>query len=253
MLRVIKAAIRETLSKFDRRVVLRKRAEEQFYRKIIGENRDLIFDIGANCGDKAAIFAKLAKRVVCVEPGSDAVHALRRRFRRNPKIAIIPKGVGESDAPRQFHQFMYSGFNAVNPRLVEARHPELEKISVSTIPMTTLDSLIQEFGMPFYIKIDVEGHESAVLHGLSQRVPLISFECILPEFGEETKQCIERLKKMAPAAVFNYTLEADPPTKLEREAWMPAAKMMRIVSENKFPYLEIYCISRFSAGQPIQA
>jgi len=43
--------------------------------------------------------------------------------------------------------------------------------------MVTLDAAtIETFGKPFYCKIDVEGWELDVLKGLSQPIPLISFE-----------------------------------------------------------------------------
>ena len=42
--------------------------------------------------------------------------------------------------------------------------------------MTTLDALIAEHGLPDFIKIDTEGHEAAVLQGLSAPVPALSFE-----------------------------------------------------------------------------
>ena len=41
---------------------------------------------------------------------------------------------------------------------------------------TTLDDLIEQYGSPDYIKIDVEGYEYEVLQGLSKKQNIISFE-----------------------------------------------------------------------------
>jgi hypothetical protein len=44
------------------------------------------------------------------------------------------------------------------------------------VNVATLDSLIDEFGVPDYAKIDVEGFDLEVLRGLSRPIPLLSFE-----------------------------------------------------------------------------
>ena len=44
------------------------------------------------------------------------------------------------------------------------------------MPTTTLDVLINTYGDPAFIKIDVEGYEQVVLAGLTIPVPALSFE-----------------------------------------------------------------------------
>ena len=45
-----------------------------------------------------------------------------------------------------------------------------------SIPSVTLDDLISKYGMPDFLKVDVEGYEKEVLSGLSQPVSLLAFE-----------------------------------------------------------------------------
>ena len=61
--------------------------------------------------------------------------------------------------------------------------------------MTTLDDLIKIYGVPKYIKIDVEGFELDVLLGLSQKAGIISFE-FTSEFLDQTINCLNHLKKI---------------------------------------------------------
>jgi hypothetical protein len=49
-----------------------------------------------------------------------------------------------------------------------------------------------------------EGNELPVLKGLRHVVSLISFECNLPEFLNETTECLSLLANRSTRAVFNY-------------------------------------------------
>jgi len=59
------------------------------------------------------------------------------------------------------------------------------------------------FGDPFFIKIDVEGSEVKVLQGLSQTVPYLSFECLLPDFKNELLECVALLQSLNQHAQYN--------------------------------------------------
>ena len=56
----------------------------------------------------------------------------------------------------------------------------------------TLDVLIARYGVPAFVKIDVEGAEPAVLSGLTRVVPALSFEFV-PGAIDEVRACLERL------------------------------------------------------------
>jgi hypothetical protein len=63
--------------------------------------------------------------------------------------------------------------------------------------VVTLDAAIRAFGKPTYCKIDVEGWEFEVLRGLSQGLPLISFEFHLTDVdARKTRACLERLLEL---------------------------------------------------------
>ncbi|MEO0830693.1 MAG: FkbM family methyltransferase, partial [Pseudomonadota bacterium] len=63
------------------------------------------------------------------------------------------------------------------------------------VAVVTLTDLMSEFGVPRYIKIDVEGFESEVLKGLDQPAPLLSFEYHLREL-EDLRASMSGLERL---------------------------------------------------------
>lgn len=239
------------LSVFRRESAQLRHKEFQFFESVVGRDRPLIFDIGASFGHRARIFRYLAKKVVCVEPTPTAVEFLRRQFLYEPRISIVAKGVGDTESSCEFHMFSEGGcYNTVSKKLVDAMRnappgshlPHLTTAQSITIEMTTLDKLIGQFGKPYYVKIDVEGNEAAVIRGLSEAIPLISFECNLPDFADESEQCIERLSRLTTDAKFQYVI-FEPPIAFAAKQWLSRTGMIDIVRYGGLTYMEIFCRS----------
>jgi hypothetical protein len=71
------------------------------------------------------------------------------------------------------------------------------------VPVTTLDALIGRYGRPAFCKIDVEGYDLEVLHGLSEPLPALSFEYVPPAL-DLVLACLDRLAELGPYA-FNWS------------------------------------------------
>jgi len=63
------------------------------------------------------------------------------------------------------------------------------------VETTTLDDLIARFGVPVFVKIDVEGGEPGVLAGLTHAIRSLSFE-YLPHALDYTDACVTRLNAL---------------------------------------------------------
>ncbi len=140
---------------------------------------DLVFDVGANQGDMTALFLELgAKLVISIDPQPVCVSALEKRYGRDKRVAIVARGVSEQPGMLDFHLDDNStGLASFSDKAKEdsrfAGHSWTKTIQV---PVTTLDALIGQYGLPQFCKIDVEGFEPHVVKGLSRAINYISFE-----------------------------------------------------------------------------
>ena len=166
-----------------------------FYGSLIKKN-DLCFDVGANVGNRILPLLKLGAKVVAVEPQDGCCKILKHKFGKN--IEIVTKGLGERDCIKNFHisnANTISSFSDEWINLVKKhRFKEYTWNKVIKLEMTTLNRLIEKYGMPKFIKIDVEGYELDVLKGLTIPVEIISFEYTVPEQINKVTQVSQLVK-----------------------------------------------------------
>lgn len=197
------------------RPIFWRRNELLFFRSLMKGQPSpmLIFDIGANRGQRTAVFAGLGAKVIAVEPDGSNQALLARRFAGREQVTLVAKAVSDAQGTQTFWiHTPGSGLNSLSKKWVETLAEDkarfgrtIEFPSSVEVETITLDSLIASFGKPTYVKVDVEGHEASVLRGLSGRVPLLSFEVNLPDFIGEGLQCIEILACIDRDGRFNWS------------------------------------------------
>src|SRR5262245_46891591 len=95
-----------------------------------------------------------------------------------------------------------------------------------TVTMTTLDWLIERYGAPAFVKIDVEGFESEVIKGLTRPVKALSMEFI-PEFIGSTLECLQHLERLGDIRLNHSFAES---MELELDEWVDCRHMAAILS-----------------------
>jgi FkbM family methyltransferase len=175
-----------------------------FYAGFVGGG-DLCFDVGANIGARTDIFVALGARVVCVEPQPRCVSVLTDKYSKNPRVVVVPKGVAAQPGimPLSLCESAHT-IATFCEKWKTGRFRDYRWESTMDVPVTTLDALVQKFGVPAFCKIDVEGFEYQVLQGLSCLVPALSFE-FTEEFIDDAKLCVEYLGSLGQVE-FNYAL-----------------------------------------------
>ena len=190
----------------------RVRARRQaFYGQFVRAG-DLVFDVGANEGNRTETFLALGARVVAVDPQAECVQTLRRRFGTNSAFAIEPVALGANEGTVTLHLTTVPTIATVSPEFIAATHESgrfanYEYSAQRDVPMTTLDALVHRHGDPAFIKIDVEGFEPQVLSGLTRRptaLRALSFE-FTPELFESAERCLQQLIALG-ASRGNYSL-----------------------------------------------
>jgi len=63
------------------------------------------------------------------------------------------------------------------------------------VKVITLDDLIARHGLPRFCKIDVEGFEIEVLRGLTQAIPLLSFEFLTTQ-RDLARECLAEITRL---------------------------------------------------------
>ncbi len=168
-----------------------------------------VVDIGANVGAHTLFLARLVGRqgrVIAVEPTAWAVKRLRTNLELNPELAAVVD-VRQAMLVASTAEVLPAEIYASWPLHGRSVHPKLRAQSKSTsgAEAITLDQLAQREGIECinFIKLDVDGHEGAVLRGglnvLRRDHPAIIFELspyILAEAGDSAENLLTLLREL---------------------------------------------------------
>jgi FkbM family methyltransferase len=201
---------------------------------------DLCFDVGANLGDRTRVFRTLGARVVSIEPQRDCLEQLRHEFASDPGVVVVGKALAAQVGQAQIAIGHYAVHSTLSDQWVEIQaRAGVGWSRVETVETVRLDDLIDEHGMPSFLKIDVEGYEEEVLKGLSFAPPSLSFEFQVSTL-DWANRCFHRLESLA-SYQYNYTIEES--FRLELPNWVGPADLMDSLSRfagAPFHYGDVY-------------
>jgi len=154
---------------------------DELYARFIKAD-DLVFDIGAHVGDRIRAFRRLGAHVVALEPQPALFRTLTVLFGRDDAVTLVPSAVGRvAGTATMMINLDNPTTSTLSTDFIEASRGaegwEAQAWPQSLpVQVTTLDALIGQYGLPSFIKLDVEGFETEALAGLSHGIPALSFE-----------------------------------------------------------------------------
>jgi FkbM family methyltransferase len=143
----------------------------------------LIYDIGMHAGEDTELYLFQGFRVLAVEADPELVEKASQRFSsalRSGALRILQLGIAERSGKAEFwvcdEKRIWSSFHKEIASRSGQKHHAL---AVETVSFA---ELLQEYGIPYYLKIDIEGNDHLCLENLSPgqlpRYVSIETECL---------------------------------------------------------------------------
>jgi len=166
----------------------------------------LVFDIGANVGDTVYEFIRWSHKVIAFEPNPNLHTRLTKRF-EGQNVLIQKCGMDNHNGTNVFKicdaysLSTFSQFWKEHSRFADRHYWDIEL----EVQVMTLDNAIDVFGIPDYIKIDVEGYEYEVLKGLTKLLPntIFCFEWVEEQLND-IRNSIQHIQSLG-YTHFSYT------------------------------------------------
>jgi FkbM family methyltransferase len=176
---------------FNREYWRHRQSQKEFYRQFVKPG-SLAFDIGANRGEVSEAFLALGAHVVAVEPNPSLADQITRHF--GSEIRVERVAVGPNPGRAELSIGLDPGHSTLSREWME-RAPTGDRWNgVISTEVTTLDALIERYGVPDFVKIDVEAYEAEVLSGLSVPLKAVCFE-YQGAYTEVAERCLSLLGK----------------------------------------------------------
>jgi FkbM family methyltransferase len=132
---------------------------------------DLIYDVGMHDGSDTAYYLHKGYRVVGIEADPAMVAVAAARFKPEisaGRLIILNVAIAESKGTMPFYLFdKLTQFNSFCPS------PECLKLThrIVHMPCDTFGSVLSRYGVPFYLKVDIEGKDACCVEALDADLP----------------------------------------------------------------------------------
>lgn len=138
----------------------------------------MFFDIGANVGKWSLANINLCDKIIAVEASPSTFQRLKNECKHD-RITLLNYAVCNNQYKDIiFYEATADTLSTINKDWLTEKKSRFYGMPYNEIKCqtTTIDKLIDQYGLPDLIKIDVEGGEYECITSLTQKVNLLCFE-----------------------------------------------------------------------------
>jgi FkbM family methyltransferase len=148
----------------------------------------LIFDIGMDQCQDTEFYLKKGFRVVAVDASPEACAKAESRFAAevaSGRLTIVNRAISPSKEPLRFFLCEdFPGQSTAEPHLRDRLVAQGYRFREITVAACSMADLLAEYGVPRYVKVDIEGYDLVCLEGLKGAAAQPQFISTEVEFRE---------------------------------------------------------------------
>lgn len=180
-----------------------------------------VWDVGANLGlftFAAANRAGQHGRVVAFEPDVDNLALLQRTRRAMPggsgRVDIVPVAIG--DGSSRFARFRICATARARNTITTGQ--EMGTLEERWVPLAKIDDLLDTFGAPSFMKMDIEGAEALALSGAGDLLSRVR-PTLVVEVEQANLQAVGSILKSHRYRLFDAEAPRASRTEIELPSW----------------------------------
>jgi FkbM family methyltransferase len=154
-------------------------------------NKSLIIDVGMHTGKDTEFYLRKGFRVVGIEANPAFVEAMRHQFAafiETGDLTIVPYAIAKRPGAVSFFTFQgHDDWSTIDEKRAKIYASRGFRETVQRVEAVTLSEILRAHGIPYYLKIDIEGLDIVCLRQLlefSKRPKFVSIEAPTDNFGE---------------------------------------------------------------------
>ena len=158
---------------------------------------NLIFDLGLHKGEDSEFYLKKGFRVIGVDASGELCRFCRNRLKKyidNGSLVILNYAIGtKNNQPTTFYKNLNNSVWGTTDINWAKRNEKFGTVSVAVeVETIRLDTLIKKYGVPYYLKVDIEGMDllavKQLLH-ISEKPQYLSIESEKRSWKKLLEEC----------------------------------------------------------------